>query len=280
MRAVLNFICFFARGYVLSKPAHMRTSPNQPKLFRAAVAILLGMAALTAGASSVTENPIADAFVTTGASGNLVNSNYGGGGVLGVSAAGQPQGEFQSVLEFDLSVIRNSFNSQFGVGGWTVQSATLQLTAAPANNQILNTPSAGMFGLSLMQNNSWTEGSGTPAAPGSSGITFNSLQPLINNAVDQSLGTYSFNGATNGANTYSLSLTSGLVADIMSGSDATLRAFAADANINYLFNSRSFGTASSRPILTITASPEPGAWALLAVGLVAIWRWPRRARNC
>ena len=178
------------------------------------------MAAVTAGASSVTVNPIADAFVTTGASDNLVNSNYGGGGVLGVSAAGQPQGEFQSVLEFDLSVIRNSFNSQFGAGGWTVQSATLQLTAAPANSPILNTPSAGMFGLSLMQNNSWTEGSGTPAAPGATGITFNSLQPLINNAADQNLGTYSFNGTTSGANTYSLSLTPGLVADIMSGSDA------------------------------------------------------------
>lgn len=257
----------------------MRTSPNQLPLLRIAIAILLASAALTAGASSVTENPIADAFVTTGASGNLVNSNYGGGGVLGVSAAGQPQGEFQSVLEFDLSVIRNSFNSQFGVGGWTVQSATLQLTAAPSNNPVLNMPSAGMFGLSLMQNNSWTEGSGTPASPGSTGITYNSLQPLINSAVDQSLGTYSFNGATSGANIYSLSLTPGLIADIMSGSDATLRAFAEDANINYLFNSRSFGTASSRPMLTITASPEPGAWALLAVSLAAVWRWPRRTRN-
>jgi len=254
----------------------MKTSRNRLVNALPAIVALLTVIAASSRAATSSENPFADAFVTTGASGNLVNSNYGGAGVLGVSAPGAAQGEFQSALEFDLSTLRNAFNTQFGAGQWTVQSATLQLTSAPANNGILNAPSAGQFGISLMQNNSWTEGTGTPGAPGATGITFNSLQPLINNAVDQNLGTFSSNGTTSGANVYTLNLTSGLIADIMGGSDASLRMFAANSTINYLFNSRNFATAGSRPLLTVTAAPEPASLAICAMGFAAVWGW----RSC
>jgi len=219
-----------------------------------------------ARAASFSSNPIMDAFVTTGAGGSLVNSNYGGAGVLGVAASGLPQGEFQSVLQFDLSGAFNSFNSQFGAGDWTVQSVTLRLSSAPANNGILNTPAAGHFTVYRMVDNLWTEGNGAPASPSSTGITYNSLQSLINNSVDENLGTFSYNGAASGANNYTLQVTSGFIADLMGGNDESFRLAAADSSVSYLFNSRNFNNSANWPQLTIVAVPEPGAVWVLAMG--------------
>src|SRR5690242_10164209 len=93
-----------------------------------AASICLGQ---TATFSSV---PTADAFVDSA----QPNNNFGAAGSLAIAASGSPQGEFQSVLLFDLSGAANSFNTQFGVGGWALQSATLQLTASPHGNPIFN----------------------------------------------------------------------------------------------------------------------------------------------
>lgn len=76
-------------------------------------ALLLG---LPGYAATATLNPIADAFVTTGPTGNLSGNNYGGAGALSVAAPGLAKGEFQSVLQFDLSSATASFNAQFGAG--------------------------------------------------------------------------------------------------------------------------------------------------------------------
>src|SRR6185312_2382557 len=108
--------------------------------------------------ASFSAQPIADAFVTPGADGTLSVSNFGAAGALALAAKGLPQGEFQSVLKFDLSGAANSFNAQFGAGNWTVQSVTLQLSASPHNNAIFNNVAAGQFNVSLMQDNSWAEG--------------------------------------------------------------------------------------------------------------------------
>ena len=116
-----------------------------------------------------------------------------------------------------------------------------------------------------MQNDSWTEGTGTPAAPTTTGITFSSL-PSFTSAGDESLGTFSFAGGTSGTATYTLSLTPGFLADASAGNLVSFRLFAADSAVSYLFDSRSFGTASARPLLTVVAVPEPGALPLLAVG--------------
>src|SRR5215472_8866424 len=135
---------------------------------------------------SFTSQAIADAFVTPGASGSLSSSNFGAAGALAIAASGLPEGEFQSVLKFDLSGAFNSFNSQFGAGQWMVQSVTLDLTASSHGNAIFNPVAAGSFNVSLMQNNSWVEGTGTGGIPTSDGISFNSLEGVyINSAVDQ-----------------------------------------------------------------------------------------------
>jgi hypothetical protein len=231
-------------------------------------------------AALITLNPTGDAFVTTGPTGNLSGNNYGSAGALAIAAPGESKGEFQSVMQFDLSSAYNSLNTLYGVDLWTVQSVTLQLTATSGGNPIFNSAAAGQFNISLMQNNSWVAGTGTPAAPTTSGITYNNLQSTyINNALDQNLGTFSFAGGSSGANTYSLTLSSGLIADLMNGSKLSLRPNAADSSVSYLFNSEDFGTAGSRPVLTINAIPEPGSLALGGLGFVLAAGWHRHFRR-
>ena len=84
--------------------------------------------------ASFSLNPGADAFVTTGALGDLSNNNYGAAGALSLAASGLPSGEFQSVLRFGLSGAKSAFDAQFGAGQWSVQSVKLQLTTASPKN--------------------------------------------------------------------------------------------------------------------------------------------------
>jgi hypothetical protein len=243
----------------------MKTIPNTPSTTTVAAATLALFVALTAQAATFTLNPSADAFVTTGPTANLTGNNYGGAGALSVAAPGLASGEFQSVLRFDLSGARTSFNSQFGAGQWSIQSITLSLTATAPNNAIFNASAAGQFGVSWMQNDSWTEGAGTPATPTTTGIAFSTL-PSFTGAGDEALGTFSFAGGTSGTAAYTLSLTSGFDADATAGNLVSFRLFAADSAVSYLFDSRTFGTTAFRPLLTVVAVPEPGSLALLATG--------------
>ncbi len=52
--------------------------------------------ALSVQAATVTLNPVADAFVTTGPAGNLSGNNYGGAGALAIAAPGLANGKFQA----------------------------------------------------------------------------------------------------------------------------------------------------------------------------------------
>ena len=219
-------------------------------------------------------NPQADAFVTSGPSGTRSANNYGGAGALSVAAPGLSQGEFQSVLQFGVSGAKSSFDSQFGAGNWSVQSVTLQLTAASPNNAIFNGSAAGQFGVSLMLNNSWTEGTGTPNLPTTTGITFSTL-PNFESALDEAVGTFSYGGTTSGSSSYTLTLSPTLSTDILAGDAVSLRIFAADSSVSYLFDSRSFPNAASRPLLTIDAVPEPSSLALWMCAL-GLFGWVRK----
>ena len=230
--------------------------------------------------ASSSSNPTADAFVTTGLSGELVNNNYGGGGSVSVSAPGIDAGRTEAVLQFNLAGAASAFNAQYGAGQWSIQSVTLQLTASSANNPIFNSPAPGTFGISWMQNDSWQEGTGTPSSPGTTGITYNSLQTVFIGPSDQSLGLFSFDGGTSGARVYNLSLDSGLTGDIVSGSLASFRLSPSDSTMSAVFNSRNFATVANRPVLTVVAVPEPSTIALagLGLGVVAVRFLARRKR--
>lgn len=247
----------------------MTTSQKWSLILSAIVAVQLCRVESSFAATSVV-NPSLDAFVTTGPSGNLSANNYGGGGGLALSASGLAKGEFQSVLQFDLSGTRNTFNTQFGAGQWNLGSVNLQLTATPNGNTVFNDPVAGQFQIFWMQNDSWTEGTGTPATPSASGINYNTLLNTFISGGDESLGTFSYNGATSGATSYSLNLTPGFRADLEAGNNVSLRMAAVDGSGSYLFNSRSFGTTANRPLLTVSTVPEPGALTLGALALAAV----------
>src|SRR5689334_8158093 len=119
----------------------MKTTSNAPS----AMAAVFLLAALPLHAATFTLNPSADAFVTTGPTANLSGNNYGGAGALSVAAPGLANGEFQSVLRFDLSGAKSSFDTQFGAGQWSIQSISLALTATAPNNAIFNASAAGQF---------------------------------------------------------------------------------------------------------------------------------------
>lgn len=158
------------------------------------------------------------------------------------------------------------------MGQWTLQSVTLQLTSTANNNpNFYNPTAAGQFGISWLRNDSWLEGTGAPATPTTDGITHDSLlNTFLDSANDQALGTFIFGGGSSGANSYQLDLASGLIADVLAGDHLSLRLFATDANVSYLFNSRSISTSANRPALIVSVVPEPGGLALICVGLAAL----------
>jgi len=249
----------------------MKTIAKTPcKLAVAATALALFLT-LPVRAATFSLNPSADAFVTTGPTANLIGNNYGGAGALSVAAPGLSHGQFQSVLQFGLSGAKTTFDTQFGAGQWSIQFVTLQLTATAPNNAIFNSSAAGQFGISWMQNDSWTEGTGTPATPTTTGITYTSLTDTFIGGGDENLGTFSFAGGTNGNSTFTLSLTPSFSADVLAGNTVSFRMFAADTAVSYLFDSRSFGTTSFRPLLSIVAVPEPGSLSLLAAGAALLF---------
>jgi len=201
-----------------------------------------------------TTNAVASAFVATGPTGNLSSNNYGGGGALVVAAGNLPNGAFQTVIKFDLSGALATFNAQYGVGLWSIQSISLQLTASPHGNPIYNPVAAGQFSVSLMQNSSWIEGTGTASLPTSDGISYSTLESTyINAAADEMVGTFNFGGQSTGTFSYLLNLASNLTAGVLDGGIVSLRLYAADTNISYLFTSSHAIPVSQAPLLTISA---------------------------
>lgn len=251
----MNFGAFDLNGASINKMKNAFKS-----LFFAALCALP-----TCFADSISTRAVSDAFVAAGPAGNLATNNYGGGGALALAASALPNGEFQSVIKFDLAATRTSLDTQFGAGNWSIQSVTLQLSSSPHSNNIYNDIAAGAFNVSLLQNNSWVEGTGTASVPSATGITFNTLQStFINNATDQPLGTFNFPGGSSGANSYNLTLSSGLTSAIASGSQLSLRLSAADNVVSYLFTSRANTTPENQPTLIVTV-PEPTTLALFGI---------------
>jgi hypothetical protein len=228
-------------------------------------------------AADLTVNPSADTFVFAGEAA----SNYGAAGQLAVSDAGQPQGQYQALMRFDLAAIKSSFDATLGAGKWTLQAATLRLSTANPNNPIFNPNLAGSFAASWMQNDAWNEGTGTPMTPTTDGITFSTLSSFIG-AQDQSLGTFAFPGGTSGNNTYALNLTPGLVGDVQAGDLLSIRLFAdTGMTVSDNFSSRSFQTTANRPVLTLSAVavPEPSTAAALAVAFAILGAGARSRRG-
>jgi hypothetical protein len=230
--------------------------------------LLLAAAVTNSFAITFNVTPIADALVS---SANPAN-NYGGAGAISIATAGLPKGEQQTLLKFDLAAAKASFDTAFGAGSWALDSVSLQLTATNPGNPLFNASAAGQIAVSWMLNDGWTEGSGSPSSPGASGITWNTLPSFISPGDDDSMSAFNFSGATSGTATYLLSVSPGFHSDAAAGGLASIRLFAADNAVAGLFNSRSFTTAASRPVLMLTAEfvPEPAAGLAASFGFGGI----------
>jgi hypothetical protein len=241
----------------------------------ALIAVVFSIVTFSGQGASSSSIPTADAFV---AGGSLANNNYGGGGIISVAAPGSPQGEFESLLKFDLAPTVASFDATYGTGQWSIESVSLQLTASSAGNAIFNPPAAGLLKFQWLANDSWVEGTGQPATPSTTGITYNSLQTTVS-VQDDNLGTFSFDGGTSGSYTFALNEAApGFNADIRSGGPVSIRILGGDNSVAGIFNSRSFATAANRPTLTIQAVPEPTTMGLITLGclVVAQRAWRRK----
>ena len=262
-----------------------------PRLLFACLALAL---AATASAATQTLGPAADAFVSSNPAQNALgtatisNSNFGSAGALGVSAAGMAKGEFDSLLRFDFSGAKAGFDSTLGAGLWAITSIALQLTLTAPNNAFFNGNGAGAGGTNVnsagavavkwMQNDSWVEGTGTPAAPTLTGITFSTL-PTFLSVADESLGLFSFSSATSGNITLTLGLTPAFLADATAGSTVSLLMQPGDSAVATLADSQNFtSNATFRPVLTVIATPvpEPGSMMLIATGSLGWFAMRRR----
>jgi hypothetical protein len=230
---------------------------------------------VTAQNTYTINNSTADAFL------NAVNPtlNYGAAGTLAIAPSSSAKGEFDSVLLFNTAGAVSQFNSTYGNGDWTITGLMLSLSSnygiqgEQPGNALFNTINAGSFGIDWLADNTWTEGTGsgtgTPGYPGNSMVTFDSIPTLLSGTVD-SLGDFTYTPPGNNNNgylNYSLPLDSNLESSAAAGGNLSLYFFAADNQVSYLFNSRSYSTGHPELTLTVEPAPEPAATGLLAASL-------------
>jgi hypothetical protein len=237
-------------------------------------------------------NTIADAFLASGSANNpagadLTSLNFGAAGTLAIAPASSTKGEFDSVIQFDTSAAFSQFNTTYGAGNWRITGATLSLSSnfgvqgSQPNNNIFNTINAGSFGIDSLANNSWVEGTGggtgSPGYPNNSSVSFNSIAGLLSPG-SASLDTFTYTPPGNNIYlSYALPVGNSFGTDAASGGDVSLYFYAADDQVSYLFNSRSFGSGHPELSLTADAVPEPSAWALAiaSLALLSSRRWKR-----
>ena len=227
-------------------------------------------------------NPDADAFVRS----LDPTHNYGLAGADSVSGSsavngsGQQMGLLDSFMRFSLGSTIGQFNTAFGVGNWTITGISLQLTETPTPNQTIFNRGTGLFEVRWLANDSLVEGTGTPMAPTTDGITYNGESSLLTPGSDLSLGTF-MNAGTATKQAFALPTgNSPFLSDVIGGNEVEFFLTAASSSVGFTFNSKDFVTPSGRPILEVTAVavPEPAVTSLIGLGAVAFLSSRRRRR--
>jgi hypothetical protein len=205
-----------------------------------------------------------DAFLATGSPTNptgtdLTAENFGAAGVLYIAPASSPNGEYQSVLRFDLSGVTNLFDATYGPH-WIISAVSLMLTAnfgtagSQPDNLMFNPINGGNFVIEWIGNDNWVEGTGRPKAPTMDGVTYGSIPALLTNGT-AILCTNTFSPpGDNIPVTWPLPINPNMVNDIMQGGPVSFRLFAADNQVSYLFNSHNYGN-GNQPLILVTAVP-------------------------
>ena len=195
--------------------------------------------------------------------------NFGGAGTLAISPASSLKGEFQSVVKFNLSNAVALFNTNFGAGNWTITAISLQLTSnyevagVQPNNPIFNTISGGQFVIEWLSNDAWAEGTGNPRAPTTDGVTYDSI-PILTLGLHVALCTNAYSPPGNNVPvTWTLPPDTNLVINASAGGDVSFLFYAADNQVNYLFNSYNYGR-GNEPLILVTAASVPAPPELLS----------------
>lgn len=278
-----------------------------------AIACLLSPPSGFAASTTFTTITSQDVFVATGSADNpnlggdgkdhdLTDWNFGDSGTLVICSAGYSyydpsagrqlsKGAFQSVIRFDLGGAGALFDATYGAGRWQITSITLQLSSnwgtegAIPNNPSFSAIHGGNFAIEWLASDNWQEGTGNPSFPTTDGLTYSDLGALVGGGHEM-LGIYTYvpPGQVYSDSTqslvdapvyWSLPLTENVLADAMTGGDLSLLFYAADDQINYLFNSRR--KTDREPLIHIEAIgvPEPATIFLAAAGLLGIGAaWP------
>lgn len=223
----------------------------------------LGLGGLAGSPVTFTTTTVADALLATGSSNNpagsdLTGLNFGGAGTLVIAPSSSVKGECQSVIRFNVTEATNHFNASFGTNLWTITAVALELTSnygdggVQPNNPFFSIISGGQFIIAWLADDNWLEGTGNPNLPTTDGVTYDSLPDLLASPREiLATNTYVPPGV-NVPVTWPLPLNSNLVADVVSGAEVSFHFQADDDQINYLFNSRSYGR-GNEPLLHITA---------------------------
>ena len=225
------------------------------------------LATSASGQTTYSVKSSADAFLATGSPSNpsgtnLAGLNFGAAGALFIAPESSVNGEFQSILGFDLSGASNVFNAAYGTNDWNVTGISLTLrgnngmTGEQPMNLIFPPISGGNFVIEWLSNNGWAEGTGTPITPTMDGVTYDSLTTLQSGPTAiLSTNTYTPPGDFVPV-TYPLPFNSNVVAEIMNGAQASFLLYAADNQIGYLFNSTNFGR-GDEPLMNVAANYIP-----------------------
>ncbi len=206
----------------------------------------------------------ADAFLPTGSPGNpdgadLTDLNFGAAGTLVIAPASSVKGEFRSVIQFHVPEAAALFSATYGNNHWVINGISLELTSnygtngAQPNNPIFNVISNGTFVIEWIATNNWPEGTGTPNLPTMDGVTYSWL-PSFLSAPHEILCTNTYVPPGDNIHvTWTLPLRKNLVNSIAQG-DVSFYFYAADTQINYLFNSHEYGR-GNEPLIHVTAVP-------------------------
>ena len=208
-----------------------------------------------------------DSFVRS----NAPTLNYGAAGALSVSGpnavngSGVTNGAFDSFIRFNTAAMVTNFNSLFGTSNWVVSGAKLRVTEIGAPAQTIFNRGIGAFEIRWIINDSWTEGSGNPNTPTTTGITYNNSATLLTSGTDASLGTFT-NAGADVTLSFALSLPTAFVNDLRAGGEVGFFLTAIDPRIGFTVDSRSFGITNARPFLEISAAPRPGITGISLIG--------------
>jgi len=235
----------------------------------AARAIFLGLILLgRVGEAQVTNTlvAVADAFLCTGSANynngqDLTGLNFGAAGTLVIAPPSSAKGEFQSVVQFDLSTVTDAFNSAYGSNNWAVTAVSLELTSnygtggVQPNNPIFPVITGGNFVIEWLQDNDWTEGTGTPSLPTTDGVTYDSLPTLLAGAHEPLCTNLYIPPGNNIPVTWPLPLTQNVLTNVNGASSITFLFYAADDQVCYLFNSYKYGR-GNEPKIQVAATPR------------------------